>query len=732
MVALSPIAAEAALPGAAETQLLSVSSTGAAGDAASSAPVISADGRFVAFSSNATNLTGVAGGVRQIYLRDLAAGVTTLVSTGASGAGNADSTMPSISDDGGVIAYSSAATNIVGAASTGIPQALVWTRATGVTTVASYSDALATANAAVSEITLAGDGRSVAFTTSATNLAAYDTRGFDQVYERDLAGRTTMLVSHDPSSPSLGSSEGAGAPSISGDGGFVAFSSRAALSGFPRTGTNQIFRWQRSSRAIDLLSQSTTGGPSGDGLDYAAYPSISHDGNAVAFTSNAHDLIADPTSGLQVYLRDAAKGITRLISAGVRDGKPAHGISQSAAISADGSSVAFLSTAPDLTPDGRAYGDVRQAYERDLASGVTSLVSRPSAGPPGGNDDSLLPSISGDGALVAFASFATNLVSGSPGDTQVYLRNTTESPGAVRIGGADRFAVSAAVSADTFDPGVPVVYIASGATFADALCGSAAAGAQRAPVLLVAKDTIPDVVARELRRLLPEKIIVLGGTNTIDPSVEIALSAYTPTVTRIAGADRFEVSVGVSSSVFGTSAPTPVALVASGAVFPDALSGSAAAGFAGAPVLLVGKNVLPPAVANELQRLAPAGIVVLGGTDTVDEAVVASLSAIAPTTRIAGADRFAVSANVSAATFPVGTRTVYVASGAVFPDALSGSAAAIRRVGPVLLVARDGVPEPVRAELARLKPTRIVVLGGPATISDSVLGEMQKYAVPPS
>ncbi|MCS5717543.1 cell wall-binding repeat-containing protein [Herbiconiux sp. CPCC 205763] len=306
-------------------------------------------------------------------------------------------------------------------------------------------------------------------------------------------------------------------------------------------------------------------------------------------------------------------------------------------------------------------------------------------------------------------------------------RSTTvvPDPFVERIGGADRFAVSAAISAHTFEPMVPVVYIASGEVFPDALSASAAAGAEGGVVLLTKRDAIPTPVATELRRLKPQRIVVLGGSDTVAPEVETALRAFSTMVDRIAGADRFAVSARVSASVFGSH--RPVAYIASGSVYPDALSGSAAAGRLGGPVLLVGKDAIPTLVADELRRLAPAKIVVLGGVNTISETVKAELQTMGTTSRIDGVDRFAVSAAISAGVFPPGVPTVYVASGAGYADALSGGAAAIANAGPVLLVTADTVPGAVAAELDRLKPRRIVVLGGPSSISDSTMEKLRTY-----
>ncbi|MFB2598384.1 cell wall-binding repeat-containing protein [Herbiconiux sp. P17] len=300
-----------------------------------------------------------------------------------------------------------------------------------------------------------------------------------------------------------------------------------------------------------------------------------------------------------------------------------------------------------------------------------------------------------------------------------------EAPSVGRVGGSDRFAVSAAISQSTFTSGVPVAYVASGSVFADALSGSAAAGAKGGPILLATNDGIPPVIAAELTRLRPAKIVVLGGTATLANSVETALASYAPIVERIAGADRYAVSAAVSAQTFATG--VPVAYIASGAVFSDALPGSAASGHEGGPVLLAGKDAVPGVVTAELSRLKPGRIVVLGGTDTMADSVVAGLQATAPTTRIVGADRSVVSANVSAAVFPAGTRVVYVASGAVFADALSGSAAAIARKGPVLLVTASAIPPAVATELTRLAPTKIVILGGPSTVADSVVQSLASF-----
>jgi hypothetical protein len=100
-----------------------------------------------------------------------------------------------------------------------------------------------------------------------------------------------------------------------------------------------------------------------------------------------------------------------------------------------------------------------------------------------------------------------------------------------------------------------------------------------------------------------------------------------------------------------------------------------------------------------------------------------------PTTRLAGPNRFATAADISAATFEAGVPVVYIANGLNFPDALAGAAAAGKAGGPVLLVSPTSIAPPVAQELTRLKPARIVVLGGTSSVSDTVMAAARVAAL---
>ena len=189
-----------------------------------------------------------------------------------------------------------------------------------------------------------------------------------------------------------------------------------------------------------------------------------------------------------------------------------------------------------------------------------------------------------------------------------------------RLAGKDRYATAAAISAATFAPGVPVVYLATGSNFPDALAGAPVAGSQGVPILLVSKDAIPDATEAELKRLKPGRIVLLGGTSVVSAAVGTAAKALTAGgVTRLSGSDRYATAAAISAASFG--AGVDIVYIATGTNFPDALAGAAAAGTQGAPIVLVTKDAVPSASAAELQRLDPGRFVVLGSAGAVSESV---------------------------------------------------------------------------------------------------------------
>jgi putative cell wall-binding protein len=210
------------------------------------------------------------------------------------------------------------------------------------------------------------------------------------------------------------------------------------------------------------------------------------------------------------------------------------------------------------------------------------------------------------------------VVLGGPGAVSDAVVNEL---GARRIAGADRYATAAAISADTFAPLVDVAYIATGESFPDALAGAAAGAFNDGPVLLVTRDAIPDATSTELRRLLPRRIVILGGTGAVSPGVESSLQLYTVPgqVNRLAGADRYATSVAVSADTFPDGAP--IAYLATGRTFPDALAGGPVAAQGPGPLLLVPGGCMPAIVRTEIERLHALRLVLLGGSSAVTGAL---------------------------------------------------------------------------------------------------------------
>lgn len=299
-----------------------------------------------------------------------------------------------------------------------------------------------------------------------------------------------------------------------------------------------------------------------------------------------------------------------------------------------------------------------------------------------------------------------------------------------RHSGPDRYATAAALSAASFAPNVPVAYISTGRGFADALAAGPAAAKLGGPVLLTEPAWLPPATVAELTRLRPARIIVAGGPGVVSDSLMSALQAYSASVTRQSGPDRYSTAAAISAATFGTN--VPVAYVATGRNFPDALAGGAAAGTLRGPVLLVGPNEIPAATASELLRLAPARIVVAGGSAIISDAVLNALTSFTGSVvRQSGLDRYATAVAISAATHGPGTAdVVYIATGTTFPDALAAAPLAGSQRGPVLLVTPTSVPTSVANELRRLSPNRIVIVGGPASVSDMVVQEIMAYARP--
>ncbi|HEX7538613.1 MAG TPA: FG-GAP-like repeat-containing protein, partial [Dermatophilaceae bacterium] len=373
---------------------------------------ISADGRYVAFDSSASNLVaGDTNGVQDVFVRDQVSGYTTRVSVDAGGAqANGVSSSPAISADGRYIAYQSLANNLVAGDTNGTDDVFVRDRVTGATTRVSVATGGAQANNNSQRPSISADSRYVAFSSTANNLVGGDTNGCDDVFVHDrVTGSTTRVnVATNGTQANENCIDG---PlnlevAISADGRYVAFDSTASNLVAGAAGPHDVFVRDRIAGATTRVSV-PAGSHNPDDGSYS--PAISADGRYVAFYS-VLDLLGDLWN---VYVHDRVTGTTTQ----VLDGTGANDNTGSPALSADGRYIAFDSVAVD--PNG-TNNDV---WVRDRVTGATTRVSVATDGTRG-NNLSERPAISGDGRYVAFESGASNLVAGDTNaKTDVFVRD---------------------------------------------------------------------------------------------------------------------------------------------------------------------------------------------------------------------------------------------------------------------------------------------------------------------
>ncbi len=404
-----PASSEAGSAGAV-TLRVSVGPSGAQANRHSSGPSISADGRYVAFTSAASNL--VAGDTNDrwdVFVRDRVSHVTRLMSVGPGGArADRKSTDPAISADGRYVAFTSRASNLVAGDTNDHLDVFVRDRVAHVTRRVSVGAGSAQANGKSFTPGISADGRYVAFTSQASNLVAGDTNDHQDVFVRDRVAHVTRLVSVSAGGdrPNANSFW----PSISEDGRYVAFSSRASnLVAGDTNNHPDVFVRDRMAQVTERVSVGP-GGRQADQSDLGGL-AISADGRYVVFESEASNLVAGDTNDhWDVFVRDRVARVTRRVSVS-SGGAQTNRDSYTSSISADGRYVAFLSQASNLVAgDTNDHWDV---FVRDRVARVTRRVSVSSGGAQA-NSDSYSTSISADGRYVAFDSWASNLV---PRDT---------------------------------------------------------------------------------------------------------------------------------------------------------------------------------------------------------------------------------------------------------------------------------------------------------------------------
>jgi len=408
------------------TTLVSATVDGGPSVGISGAPSISADGRYVAFSSGANNLVpDDTNRATDIFVRDRQTGAVTRVSVDSAGVqGNDDSTSPSISGDGRFVVFTSYASNLVANDTNKVRDIFLHDLITGATSRVSVTWLGEQADSDSFHPVISADGQHVAYDSFASNLVWQDTNGVHDVFEFDRDDNRVNLVSIDSNGR-----QGNGIsqlPSISGDGRYVAFSSSASnIALFPDTNnSDDVFVHDRLSGRTDRISVDVNGVQGDRSSRYAA---ISADGRFVAFTSYATNLVPGDTNGrYDMFVWDRQRFTMTRIDVGPNGQQLAGGTTPDIwpSLSADGRYVAYESGANDIvTGDYNAAWDV---FRWDRVTGTTSLVSRAGDGVQGDNY-SEQPSLSADGRTVAFMSYASNFVPGtSPYSSNVYVRELAQ------------------------------------------------------------------------------------------------------------------------------------------------------------------------------------------------------------------------------------------------------------------------------------------------------------------
>lgn len=365
---------------------------------------LSADGRYVVFHSYRASLVrNDRNGVADVFLRDLEQGSTQRLSTAWDG-GNADSYSvdASITADGRFVAFYSPASNLVRDDHNGAGDIFVWSRDGGALEIVSVNSAGRAGNDESLESRISADGRFVAFTSFASNIARNDTNGRPDIFLRDRQAGYTERVS--VGSDGREADGYSWQPSVSADGRFVAFYSTAAnLVPGDRGSMADVFVRDRQTRQTRRASEAADGTPANG---YSVQPVLSANGRYVAFVSDARNLVpGDSNRVIDVFVKDLETNAVERVSV-ASGGAQANGASFEPSISADGRYVAFESFASNLVAgDTNGRNDV---FVHDRTTRTTRRVSLAADG-RAANDHNWTPSINADGRFVAFRSDATNL-----------------------------------------------------------------------------------------------------------------------------------------------------------------------------------------------------------------------------------------------------------------------------------------------------------------------------------
>jgi len=622
---------------------------------------VSGDGRYVVFDSYSDTLDGDdTNGSKDVFMRDMVEGTTVRVSENADGSdgtagegGTYGSRSPVISRDGRYVVFYTG--NAFVEEDTNDVQD--WYRKDMTTgdfeLVSVADDGTLSDNGGGSDYdraAISADGRYVAFDTWANTMVDNDTNDYRDVFVRDMTEGTILPVSFDAEAGNESWNYGSRTPAISADGRYVAFISGNDYAGEDTNdNTTDWYLRDMTDGSLELLSVNMDGESGDDGMwSNDGRASVSDDGRYVAFVSRASDLtLGDTNDQPDVFVRDRDLGVTGVVSVS-SDLEYSNGWQQNCAMSADGMVVAYDSWADNLVEDDA--NDTADIFVSYLAE------SEP-----------------------------------EPSDlTQIPLE------------GKDRYDTAIEISQDAFPGGADAVVIATGENWPDALGGSALAGVIDGPVLLSGRGALPASVLGEIDRLGASEAYVLGDFRALSTNVYNALVAELGfgNVHRIGGANRYETANLVAAEVVDMLGDEydGTAFVGTGLNFADALAASPLAAANGWPVYLSGMPTISSDTIAAMQAAGVTDTILLGGEAAMPEGTsIVILGAGFTAIRIDGADRYETAAKVAewgVTDAGLDWDGVAIATGEKFPDALSGGVAQ-GISGSVLLLSRSDSLSPV-------------------------------------
>jgi len=295
-----------------------------------------------------------------------------------------------------------------------------------------------------------------------------------------------------------------------------------------------------------------------------------------------------------------------------------------------------------------------------------------------------------------------------------------------RLAGQTRYDTAARIARAAFPQGTSTVVIASGEGYADAMVAAPLAHALGAPILLVARDSVPTATGQAIRDLGATRAVVVGGPLTITDATARALAQYRIVSTeRIWGRSRYDVAVAVADRLEELRGAPRAVYVASGEIYPDGLAVGAVAAWRGVPVLLTRRDVVPGETIAKLTRLGDVAVTVVGGPATISDT---TLAALQTRRRISGANRYEVAANIANHGVALGMlpRNIVVATGRDYPDSLTSSVLGARLRAPVILTPPDRLTEAGAAHLRSAKAQRldVIVCGGTLSVSEAAYAQI--------